>query len=160
MATILIFCIIPQEAKLLRNTFHSTHKEVCRIMMTSQGEQSIRCNKSMMLLAHLNQLVMSRKRKRVNIKLNCCRLNWFQSFLFGAQQNQSRSKYGRPGLKVTRLFMGVGAQNDLGGYQTFARKMTLNFARKEIDFADQVKVTSKKKKKKKKNKVFTEIETV
>ena len=50
--------------------------------------------------------------------------------------------------------MGVGAQKDLGGHQTFARKMTLNFAWKAIGFSVQIKVTSKKKK------FFTEIETV
>ena len=52
--------------------------------------------------------------------------------------------------------MGVGAQKDLGGHQTFDRKMTLNFARKAIGFSVQIKVTFKKKKKK----IFTEIETV
>ena len=51
--------------------------------------------------------------------------------------------------------MGVGAQKNLGEDQTFARKMTLNFARKVIGFSVQIKVISKKKKK-----VFTEIETV
>ena len=52
--------------------------------------------------------------------------------------------------------MGVGAQKDLGGHQTFAQKMTLNsVARKAIGFSVQIKVTSKQKKK-----VFTEIETV
>ena len=45
--------------------------------------------------------------------------------------------------------MGVGAQKDLGGHQTFARVMTLNFARKAIGFSAQIKVTSKKKNKKK-----------
>ena len=49
--------------------------------------------------------------------------------------------------------MGEGAQKDLGGHQTFARKMTVNFARKAIGFSVQIKVISKKK-------VFTEIETV
>ena len=41
--------------------------------------------------------------------------------------------------------MGVVAQKDLGEHQTFARKMTLNFARKVIGFSVQIKVTSKKK---------------
>ena len=54
--------------------------------------------------------------------------------------------------------MGVGAQKNLGGHQTFARKMTLNFARKAIGFSVQIKETSKKKRKK--EKIFTEIETV
>ena len=55
-------------------------------------------------------------------------------------------------LKVTNLnflmleTMGVEAQKDLGGRQTFARKMTLNFARKAIGFSVQIKVTSKNKK--------------
>ena len=48
-------------------------------------------------------------------------------------------------------FMGVGAQKDLGGHQTFARKMRLNFARKAIGFSFQIKVTSKKKQKKHKS---------
>ena len=55
--------------------------------------------------------------------------------------------------------MGVGAQKDLGGHQTFARKMTLNFIRKAIGFSVEIMVTSKKKLKTKK-KVFTEIKTV
>ena len=41
--------------------------------------------------------------------------------------------------------MGVGAQKDLGGHQTFARKLTLTFARKAIGFSVEIKVTSKKK---------------
>ena len=41
--------------------------------------------------------------------------------------------------------MGVGAQKDLGGHQTFARKMTLNFSRKVISFSVHIKVISKKK---------------
>ena len=41
--------------------------------------------------------------------------------------------------------MGVGAQKDLGGHQTLARRMTLNFARKAIGFSVQNKVTSKKR---------------
>ena len=40
--------------------------------------------------------------------------------------------------------MGVGAQTDLGGHQTFARKKTLNFAQKAIGFSVQSKMTSKK----------------
>ena len=42
--------------------------------------------------------------------------------------------------------MGVGAQKNLGGHQTFAWKMTLNFAQFLIGFSVQIKVTSKKKK--------------
>ena len=57
-------------------------------------------------------------------------------------------------LALKPTSMGVVAQKDLGENQTFARKMTLNFARKVIGFSVQIKVTSKKKK------VFTEIETV
>ena len=57
-------------------------------------------------------------------------------------------------LALKPTSMGVVAQKDLGEHQTFARKMTLNFARKVIGFSVQIKVTSKKKK------VFTEIETV
>ena len=49
--------------------------------------------------------------------------------------------------------MGIGAQKDLGGHQTFARKITLHFAQKVIGFSVQIKVISKKK-------VFTEMETV
>ena len=59
--------------------------------------------------------------------------------------------------------MAVGAQNDLGGQQTFARKMTwcIAFLCQNWDgFSAQIKVFSKKKKKKKKKKVFTEIWTV
>ena len=41
--------------------------------------------------------------------------------------------------------MGVGAQKDLGGHQTFSRKMTSNFARKVISFSVHIKVISKKK---------------
>ena len=45
--------------------------------------------------------------------------------------------------------IGVGAQKDLGGHQTFARKMTLiNFAQKAIVFFVPIKVTSKPKKRK------------
>ena len=39
----------------------------------------------------------------------------------------------------------IVAQKDLWEHQTFARKMTLNFARKVIGFSVQIKVTSKKK---------------
>ena len=42
--------------------------------------------------------------------------------------------------------MGVGALKDLGGHQTFARKMILNFVGKAINFSVQIKVTTKKKK--------------
>ena len=34
--------------------------------------------------------------------------------------------------------MGVGSQKDLGGHQTFAQKMTLNFVRKAIGFSVQI----------------------
>ena len=41
--------------------------------------------------------------------------------------------------------MGVGAQNDLGGHQSFARKMTWKLPDKSIVFSVQIEVTSKKK---------------
>ena len=41
--------------------------------------------------------------------------------------------------------MGVGAQKNLGEHLTFARKMTLNFARKAVGSSVQIKVTSKQK---------------
>ena len=53
------------------------------------------------------------------------------------------SKLKPSALKPTS--MGVVAQKDLWEHQTFARKMTLNFARKVIGFSVQIKVTSKKK---------------
>ena len=70
--------------------------------------------------------------------------------------------------------MGVGAQNDLGGHQSFARRMTWKLLDKSIVFSVQIEVISKKKrpslklrryfcpncgnlKKKKKKKVFTHI---
>ena len=53
------------------------------------------------------------------------------------------SKLKSMALKPTS--MGVIAQKDLEEHQTFARKMTLNFARKVIGFSVQIKVTSKKK---------------
>ena len=43
--------------------------------------------------------------------------------------------------------MSVGAQNDLGGHQTFARKMTRKLPDKSIAYSVQIEVTSKKKKK-------------
>ena len=52
--------------------------------------------------------------------------------------------------------LGVGAQNDLGGHQSFARKMTSKLPDKSIVFSVQIEMTSEKKKKK----VFTQIETV
>ena len=57
--------------------------------------------------------------------------------------------------------MDVGAQKNLGGHQTFARKMRSNFARKAIGFS-VVKVTSKKKKKRSSLKIrrFDEYEIV
>ena len=45
--------------------------------------------------------------------------------------------------------MGVGARNDLGGHQSFARKMTWKLPDESIFFSVQIEVTSKKKKKKK-----------
>ena len=53
--------------------------------------------------------------------------------------------------------MGVGAQNDLGGHRSFARKMTWKLPDKLIIFSVQIEVTSKTKTKKK---VFTQIEPV
>ena len=52
--------------------------------------------------------------------------------------------------------MGVEAQNDLGGHQSFARKITSKLPHKSIVSSAQIVVTSKKKKKK----VFTHLETV
>ena len=52
-------------------------------------------------------------------------------------------------LTLVRI-MGVGAQNDLGGHQSFARTKLPD---KSIVFSVQIEVTSKKK-------VFTHIETV
>ena len=54
----------------------------------------------------------------------------------------------------TRLAMGVGAQNDLGGHQSFARKMTWKLPDKSIVFFCQNKGDLQKKK------VFTHVETV
>ena len=60
--------------------------------------------------------------------------------------------------------MAVGAQNDLGGQQTFARKMTwcIAFLCQNWDgfILPKLRCSPKKKKKKKKKKVFPEIWTV
>ena len=37
-------------------------------------------------------------------------------------------------IATSHIAMGVGAQKDLGGHQTFAQNMTLNFAQKAIGF--------------------------
>ena len=42
---------------------------------------------------------------------------------------------------------GRRSSKGFGGHQAFARKLTLDFARKAIGFSVQIKVTSKKKKK-------------
>ena len=42
--------------------------------------------------------------------------------------------------------LGVGAQNDLGGHQSFARKMTSKLPDKSTVFSVQIEMTSEKKK--------------
>ena len=57
------------------------------------------------------------------------------------------------GHQITYLIMGVGAQNDLGGLQTFARKMTEFCTKNQSVSLSKLRCSQKKM-------VFTEIETV
>ena len=72
---------------------------------------------------------------------------------FKSEAETSRTHFEVLGLEAQLLGFeaykhGRSSSKGLGEHQTFARKMTLNFARKVIGISVQIKATSKKKKKK------------